>query len=350
MHPSPASATQNISPWNSHSHYVSGYNPSAYYNQGVADAQFDVAHCTPGSGDNRSAVKMAILDYGQPRRLSTSYGPYYGYGTMTIYGQAMYDDQIVYQTEQYSQGYLTEMYVSGNTCIRLRVAMGINNSQMCNNPPNLPGQNGCTRTQAGQTWGDAVAQYCLWLSQNNYGPYISCGAGGDFETNSDTYPSGNFQWDNYTATNQWEQGFLPHNTYQATFYDFGDSATRPNDWSTQNVFAIGYSNNPVLYTIPEIYNPCTTTDWTGGNTFGQQCRNFSIEGINGGEFFPGELTECHTNADGSVPPGNWPQAQCGTPSAPEFGPRQAWDDLFAMQNFYYSYAQLGTLDYATNIV
>ncbi len=69
-------------------------------------------------------------------------------------------------------------------------------------------------------------------------------------------------------------------------------------------------------------------------------------------FFPGEITQCiPTTAatTGDVPPGNYPGGQCHTSGANafnEFGPKQAWNDLFGALSQHYG---VKTLDYSTNI-
>lgn len=344
IHSSVSPLIQSATPPVSHSHYVTGYYPSTYKTMGVTDGKYDAAHCVTGTGDNRGAAKITILDYGQPRRLSTTETRFQGYGTNTVStGIKLYDYQIQDVTQQYALGYYGGLGTS--RCPVLRLMVGTNNSQICGQPPGIPGDPGCTRTGAGNTWADLTVALDEWAIAQGYHANIEVGAASDEETNSDKYASGNYQWNDAASTNDWVNGYHQNNLGSRLLFDYGDAVTSPGRWTITDVYRISYNENTENYAFPEIYNPGGTCNWSGHTTFNYTCRSFSAEGSNSTMFFPGELTEC--GGVGDVPPGNYPSTQCRGPAGdPQFGPAQAWNDLHAVQSRYWGQT---TLDYSSDI-
>lgn len=352
---------QNTYPPVSHSFYVESNSPSSYGQYGVNVGKYDVAHCSAGNGPNRGAAKMTILAFNQPRRLFPI-NSYNGYGVNTNSNNKVAGADVVRIAEAYAEGYMRGL--NGSTCPALRLLMGVNNSQICGTSPEASGgaDAGCTRSAAGSAWYQITDTVAHYVRGRNWQATIAVGMADDIETSADTYKSGNSVWDNAGATFQFLDAFHAANANSSSasynMFDFGEAVTSPGRWSIADVYSAASERYMELFAIPQIYTPSQTCDWTGFTPFrGQTCnpnRPYSVEGYaknkNGGDFFlPGVITQCRpTNgaATGDVPPGNYPGDMCRSQGFNQFGPKQAWNDLFGAISKNYG---AKTLDYATNI-
>ncbi len=334
---SAAAYVQTVTPWYTHSWYIGTTDVGHFQALGASDGDWDSAHCY-GPGDNHSLNKIAVLDFGRPINVTGSASPYYGYGTVLPGGTApsVRYDTTVYLTEQYALYYF---YHSQASCQQLLIAMGQNNSYMCQR-----GAYPCDNYTAGQTWGDAVNQVNIWLVNNGLSSRISALAANDMETFGDV-------WACAGPTRNWIDGYVANN-YGNPVFNYGDAITSAGCWSIQDVY---YVSAGKVYTAPlaEQYTAGGNCYWTTGT--GQVCiaddgledqgrdysRGFGVEGSNAPMTFAGEMTECK-DADPI------PYGPCSVINHHELGPGQAWQELWDLQQTLYASSQT-TMDYSTNI-
>lgn len=340
-----AAYAQTITPWYTHSWYVDTTDTNQFQRLGAYDGAWDSNHCY-GPGDNHSLYKLVILDFGRPINLTGTNSPYYGYGTVFPGGQnpdgtsikGRYDTA-VYLAEQYALYYY---YNSQGNCQQLTLAMGQNNSYLCQNSPN---NNPCDPLAAGQTWGDAVYQVNLWLTNNGLRSRITAAAANDMET----YGA---EWACAGPTQQWINGYTANNR-GAEVYDDGDAITSAGCWNIQGVYSVA-NQVPGTMPLPETYTAGGVCYWTAG--VGQECketdpgvtgyptdytRGYGVEGSNAPMTFSGQVTEC-PNGD-PVPYG-----PCTVNGHGEYGPGEGWQKLWDFQQTVYPQYQ-PSMEFSTNI-
>lgn len=318
-------ASQTISPWYTHSWYITDTGVGRIQNIGGSDGDWDSTypHCTPGSGDNLGQNKITILDFGRPVNVSGDGTPYYGYGTVFLDSSLLVrDDTIVYLAEQYALQY---WYHSQGACQQLRLMLGTNNSYLCQQPPGYT-QYTCDPGRAGSAWGDAVYQVQLWLQTNGLTSRINAEAADDAETSGS-------EWSCFGDSRAFLDGFNGNNPVHARMADFGDAITAPYCWAIQDVYYAAYGQS-AYRPLPEMYGPANgLCYWTTGS-----CRGYGVESSVGAMEMLGEMTECQENDP-------VPYGPC---SSGEWGPGEAWDNLWNTQQQNYPGVQ-PTMDYATNI-
>ncbi len=318
----PAGAThqtaQNISPWYGHSWYISSTDAARINSLGRGDGTWDRDHAfCDGDNTNDSSDKVAVLDFGRPIRLATS-GPYYGYGLTMFSGPDTRLDTIVWLTEQYAAGW----YATSGGCARLQLALGTSNSYLCSG-----GVQPCDPNEFGRVLKDAVHQVQLWLNQQNYSWQIQAIAAADMET------YGADGWACAGPTRAMVDGFSQNTIGYYTLWDFGEAITSSGCWSIQDVHYVSWGAAPA-WPLPEIYNANFACHWTDGS-----CRGYAVERSVGPVTFRGEMTECQN-------PDPIPYGPCTVAGRSEYGPGQAWDQLWQRGQ---TYGSQSSMPYSTNI-
>jgi hypothetical protein len=276
--------TANTLPSYAHTWYITNADTSAsgkMYVLGTYDGQWDNSTCT------NSLTKLVILNFGQ-----VSYqagGAYGGYGVLDFgFGFPFISDStILIAAEQYIQGFWDHT----GTCPHLKVVLGVNNFHQC------PNGGSCTPGGAGAQWGALVNDLNNWVQGKNYQGYVSVLAGSDMEQ-----PGGGQNWDCFTQTQAFVDGFGKNDPSGAFFIDYGTAWVPNSCWTASQVYYVAYQA-PKDYPMPEIYTQPALNSWTG--------LGYSM-------YYYGELTECNQNDTiGAI---------CTLPSG-QWGPSTAWPNL-----------------------
>lgn len=309
--------TQTVSPWYSHSWYISSTDAGRINTLGRNDGPWDGGHSFCNDGSNDSSDKVVVLDFGRPIRLTLG-GPYFGYGLTMFSGPDSGLDSAVFLAEQYAAGW----YATSGSCARLTLAIGTSNSFLC-----VGGVQPCDPYQFGSVFKDAVHQVQLWLEQQGYAWQINAVGASDMET------YGADGWACAGPTRAFVDGFGANSISYKQLWNFGEAITSPGCWSIQDVYYVSWGA-ATAYPLPEIYNSNFACHWTDGN-----CRGYGVERSVGPVLFRGEMTECQ-NGDPI------PYGPCTVAGRSEYGPGQAWDQLYQRGQ---TYGGQPSMWYSTNI-
>lgn len=323
-----AYGNQTVTPWYTHSWYVTSTNGTQMWNLGYSDGVWDTNHCL-GSGNNSSSDKLTILDFGKAINVAGG-GAYFGYGTRIFdaFSTPVQNSTIVWLTQQYVLSY----YAGSGTCPQLTIAMGTSNYDICGSSPYA-----CTAAMAGRTWGDAVSVMQGWLTGNGYTAgvnHIKADGASDIQTAAGG-------WSCAGDSRTWVDQFNAYNTYSARMIDYGDAYTSPGCWSIQDVYYVAWGAT-YSWPLPEIYDTggyqiCT---WVDG-FYGSCTQGFAVESSNNKVTFVGVMTECQD-------PDSLPYGPCTVAGHSEMAPGQAWDGLWNEQSTHPTWIQ-SSMPYATNI-
>lgn len=235
----------------------------------------------------------------------------------------MTDATIVYLTEQYADSYF---WASGGPsgCAQTRIAMGVNNSFLCENSPS--GQ--CNPYDAGVEWSAAVTDVENWLQARGLTSRVNIRGAADFETFGYDANEG-FECAN--VSRPFMDGFADQGGN--AILDFGDAWTSSGCWSVQDVYYI-LAGRPNFFGLPEIYQDGQRCTFTTGCYSGVERDVAPVA-------YKGQMTQC-TGLD------VLPHADCPNTNGGNWAPYQSWNALWNTQQQNYPSAQT-TMPFSTNI-
>ncbi len=314
-------AVQNLPPWYSHSWYVTSIDLGRISTLGGSDGVWDTQHCYAANTDNGSYDKAIVLDFGRPIRQSTDTSTYFqGYGTvLKDSGAIVNDDQIV----QAAEFFISNWYQASNSCPRLTLGLGTNNSYLCENSP-AP----CDPAQAGAAWAASVDRLAAWVAAAGMQWQVNVVAADDIE--GDGYPP----WSCATTTRAFVDGYASGSQTHTRLYDFGDPFTSSNCFTLQDLYYVAWGA-PLDYSLPEVYSGCFLGHWTDGSACSP-----GLEATYGKIAYSGAMTQC-------AGPDQLPDANClSAENYVTWSWKQAWNGLWSIQAGTYGFT---TLPWVTNI-